>query len=109
MLVNLGAAARAGDICQGLALCRGTTHCTSVRTSGVAICAKCLQIGVRKVIGAESLPLRQPTLQYPTPLFAIPEIPVGSLWLSASMIVKVVQPQRIEHILNVSVRWRRLG
>ena len=29
--------------------------------------------------------------------------------VSASMIVKVVQPQRIEHTLNASVRWRQLG
>jgi hypothetical protein len=64
---------------------------------------------VKAYRGFESLRLRQPRLQYPTPLFAIPEIRMGSLWLSASMIVKVVQPQRIKHILNVSVRWRRLG
>ncbi len=45
---------------RGLAFRQSTTQCTSVRTSGVAIARKCLQIGVREVIGAESLPLRQP-------------------------------------------------
>jgi hypothetical protein len=44
---------------RGLAFRRSTIHCTSIRTSGVATSEKCLQIGVRKIIGAESHPLRR--------------------------------------------------
>jgi hypothetical protein len=44
---------------RGLAFRRSTPHCTSIRTSGVATSEKCLQIGVRKIIGAESHPLRR--------------------------------------------------
>jgi hypothetical protein len=43
---------------RGLAFFIRTGNCTSIRTSGVATCTKRLEIGVRKIIGAESLPLR---------------------------------------------------
>jgi hypothetical protein len=54
-------AAIIAGIREGLAFRRGTTHCTKVRTSGVAHARKCLQIGVWDEIGAESLRLRLTT------------------------------------------------